>query len=356
MHSARSGSVLQQCRLAQACTKAGELTRRNSLRKSTVLGAQVRMCSSLYDAHCHLADARLAHCDLRALVREACDAGVRHLVVNGTCEGDWAAVATLAASVPGVVVPAFGLHPWRVAAASPHWAEALQAALERHPHAALGECGLHHGAGCEATPQQQAAALATQLDLAAKLRRPATLHCVRAQGAIHDALLAAAPPAGFLNSGGVMLHGYSGSAEMVPRFAALGAHFSFSAALGGMAPARAQALVRAIPDDRLLLETDAPDGLPRGGAALQLRYAPAPPQRLAFGTPPCRCEEGEESADEAQATHALPREAPPLNHPASLRAVLQLVARLRGVEEDALAALTWRNSRRLFRACLPEDA
>ena len=311
------------------------------------------MCSSLYDAHCHLADARLAHCDLRALVREACDAGVRHLVVNGTCEGDWAAVATLARSVPGVVVPAFGLHPWRVAAASPQWAETLQAALERHPHAALGECGLHHGAGCEATPQQQAAALATQLGLAAQLRRPATLHCVRAQGAIHDALLAAAPPAG---SSGLLLHGYSGSAEMVPRFAALGAHFSFSAALGSMAPARAQALVRAIPDDLLLLETDAPDGLARGSAAVQLLYAPAAPQRLAFGMPPCRCDEGEDEADDAQATYAPPREAPPLNHPASLRAVLQLVARLRGVEEDALAALAWRNSLRLFRACMAKDA
>ena len=309
------------------------------------------MCS-LFDAHCHLADARLAHCDLRALVREACDAGVRHLVVNGTCEGDWTAVATLAASAPGVVVPAFGLHPWRVSAASPHWAEALQTVLERHPHAALGECGLHHGAGCEATPQQQAAALATQLSLAVKLQRPVTLHCVRAQGAMHDALVAAAPAAGFSDCG-LLLHGYSGSAEMVPRFAALGAHFSFSAALGGMAPARATALVRAIPDDRLVLETDAPDGLPRGSAALQLQHAPSPPQRLAFGVPPCRCEEGEESA--ATATQAL-REAPPLNHPASLRTVLHLVARLRGIEEDALAALAWRNSQRLFQRCFTEDA
>ena len=312
------------------------------------------MCD-LFDAHCHLADARLAHCDRRALVHEACEVGVRHLVVNGTHEGDWTAVTTLATSAPGVVVPALGLHPWRVAAASPHWAEALQAALERHPHAALGECGLHNGAGCDATPQQQAAALATQLGLAVKLRRPATLHCVRAQGALHDALLAAAPAAGLVDCG-LLLHGYSGSAEMVPRFAALGAHFSFSAALGSMATARATALVRAVPDERLLIETDAPDGLPRGSAALQLRHAPAPPQRLAFGVPPCRCEEGEASEEDAHGTTPAPREAPPLNHPASLRVVLQLVARLRGIEEDALATLAWRNSRRLFRACLPEDA
>jgi TatD DNase family protein len=223
------------------------------------------MCALLFDAHCHLADARLAHCDMRALLDDAAAAGVRHLVVNGTCEGDWPRVAALADS-QRAVVPSYGRHPWRVAAASPRWAESLQAALVRQPRAALGEAGLHHGTGCDASPAQQAEALATQLGVAVQLRRPVALHCVRAQGAMHDALLAAAPASGFLDTG-LLLHGYSGSAEMVPRFAALGAHFSFSAALGGMAEARAAALVRAVPDERLLLETDAPDGLPRGGSA-----------------------------------------------------------------------------------------
>jgi TatD DNase family protein len=309
--------------------------------------------SPLFDVHCHAADARLAHCDMLSLLDEARAVGVRQLVVNGTCEGDWARVAELADTHRGSVIASFGLHPWRVAAATPRWADELQAVLMRHPRAALGEAGLHHGrsgAGCDATAAQQAAALATQLRMATQLRRPISLHCVRASGALHEQLLAACPKASGYHDTGLLLHGYSGSAEMVPRFAALGAHFSFSAALGGMAPARAAALVRAVPDDRLLLETDAPDGLPRGdgGVGMQLRYAPAPPQRLAFGSLPCGCDASDE--DEV----ATEREAPPLNHPANLRAVLQLVARLRGVEEEALAALAWRNSRRLFAACLDD--
>ena len=306
--------------------------------------------SPLFDVHCHLVDARLAHCDVVSLLDEARAAGVRNLVVNGTCEGDWARVAALADTHRGCVIASFGLHPWCVAAATPRWAEELQEVLERHPRAAIGEAGLHHGAGCDATPAQQAAALATQLRMATQLRRPISLHCVRAPGAMHEQLLAASPASGYQDTG-LLLHGYSGSAEMVPRFAALGAHFSFSASLAGMAPTRAAALVRAVPDDRLLLETDAPDGLPRGGSGvgMQLRHAPAPPQRLAFGAPPCGCDASDN--DEA----ALKREAPPLNHPANLRAVLQLVARLRGIEEEALAALAWQNSRRLVAACLDHD-
>jgi Tat protein secretion system quality control protein TatD with DNase activity len=45
---------------------------------------------------------------------------------------------------------------------------------------------------------------------------------------------------------------------------------------------------------------------------------------------------------------------PRLRRQANLRAVLALVARLRGTPEAELAELTWRNSRRLFRACLPD--
>ena len=166
--------------------------------------------SALFDAHCHLGDARLSHANLGELLDEARAAGVRHLVVNGTCEGDWPRVAALADS-HCCVMPSFGLHPWRVATASPRWEETLQEALERHPRAAVGEAGLHHGAGCDATPTQQAAALATQLRLAAQLRRPVALHCVRAQGALYDTLHAASPPGGFADTG-VLLHSYSGSA------------------------------------------------------------------------------------------------------------------------------------------------
>jgi TatD DNase family protein len=280
----------------------------------------------LFDAHCHLGDARVAHCAQALLAQARADAGVAHAVVNGTCEADWAAVADLAAAAPrGVVIPSFGLHPWRVADASPRWADALEAALAAHPRAALGEAGLHAGGACAASLAQQDVALRTQLALATRTRRPLSLHCVGAPAALYDALRACAPPDGYARTG-LLLHGYSGSAEMIPRFAALGACFSFSATLASWSPARAAATLRAVPDDRLLLETDAPDGLPRRGAPtpLALRHAPPPPpppqcgddvaaqasaQSLRFGTPPCGCGGGHSGCASA-----------PLNHPVRARA------------------------------------
>jgi TatD DNase family protein len=264
----------------------------------------------LFDAHCHLADARLAHCADALLQAARSEHGVRHCVVNGTCERDWPAVAALAARHPSVVLPSFGLHPWRVHECTADWQDVLEAALTAHPGAALGEAGLHAGGGATASATQQAAALEAQLALATRLRRPISLHCVQAFEPMHAALLAAAPPSGYRDSG-LLLHGYSGSAEMVRRFVALGAHFSFSATLGSMAARRAAALLAAVPDDRILLETDAPDGLPRRGSAplpLPLLHAPPAASALAFGTLPCGC-------DDEAAANGCEQQQRPLNHP-----------------------------------------
>jgi TatD DNase family protein len=83
------------------------------------------------------------------------------------------------------------------------------------------------------------------------------LHCLRA----HEPLLAllAEEP---LPAGGV-LHSYSGSADQVRAYLRHGLHFSFA---GPVTYARARKpleAARAVPRDRLLLETDAPDQTPR---------------------------------------------------------------------------------------------
>ena len=57
---------------------------------------------------------------------------------------------------------------------------------------------------------------------------------------------------------GFLLHSYSGSAELIPRLAALGAYFSFS---GYFLHERKQSIRNTftkIPPERLLIETDAP--------------------------------------------------------------------------------------------------
>jgi TatD DNase family protein len=65
-----------------------------------------------------------------------------------------------------------------------------------------------------------------------------------------------------------VLHSFSGSAEQVPPFAALGLHFSFAGPVTFPSARKPLAAIRRVPADRLLLETDAPDQTPhphRGG-------------------------------------------------------------------------------------------
>src|SRR5688572_27524808 len=95
---------------------------------------------NLIDAHNHLHHERLVpHRD--GIFAALADLGVEHAVVNGTCEGDWDAVAAMAAE-RSFVIPSFGLHPWSVPERSSQWVERLRALLEAHADAGVGEIGL----------------------------------------------------------------------------------------------------------------------------------------------------------------------------------------------------------------------
>jgi TatD DNase family protein len=108
-----------------------------------------------------------------------------------------------------------------------------------------------------ASLERQVAVLEGQLRLARAHRLPVSLHALHALPRLRLVLERDGLP-----FGGV-LHSYSGSAEQVAPFAALGLHFAFAGPLtwpGARKPALA---ARAVAPERLLLETDAPDQTPR---------------------------------------------------------------------------------------------
>jgi TatD DNase family protein len=105
--------------------------------------------------------------------------------------------------------------------------------------------------------ERQVAVLRGHLRLAGRLGLPVILHCLRAHEPLLD-LLAEEP----LPAGGV-LHSYSGSAEQVRAYARLGLCFSFAGSVTYERARRPLEAARAVPRDRLLLETDAPDQTPR---------------------------------------------------------------------------------------------
>lgn len=232
-------------------------------------------------------------------------AGVCHMVVNGTSELDWQSVAEISRRHRTSVTPAFGLHPWFIAQRSADWLPRLRTFLEEHPQAILGECGLDRWKK-PFDLADQIVCLAQQLRLATELRRPLTLHCLEAWGPLLSQLEQAAELPPFL------LHSYGGSREMVPRFLELGAYFSFS---GYFLHPRKQAnreTFRTIPAERLLLESDAPAMTP-------------PPHHRVFELP-----------DEQ-------------NHPANLAKILPALAELRETSPSQMAEQLAANSEEFLR-------
>lgn len=140
---------------------------------------------------------------------------------------------------------------------------ARRLAADRGGGLAVGECGLHFRDDVD--PEQrrrQIVACGAHLNLAARFKRPAILHCVGAHGPMLETLERyVGPPA--------VLHGYSGSAEMARRYCALGHYVSFSGALTRPNARRVLDAARAVPDDRLLAETDSPDQTPSGRGSVR---------------------------------------------------------------------------------------
>lgn len=261
----------------------------------------------LYDAHNHLQDERFAGAQA-TLLAQAASAGVARMVVNGCGEADWPDVARLAREHPAVI-PSYGVHPWYHAEQSSHWFDTLEALLRADPHAAVGEIGLDRWKEDLPYDGQEDVFLA-QWDLAARLNRPASIHCLKAWGRLLELVRAHPGPAR-----GYILHSYGGPAEMITPFADLGAHFSFPGYYLHPRKERQRDTFRHVPRERLLAETDAPDqGLPDDQNAYPLRD----PAGL------------------------------PINHPANLAAVYAGLARLRGESVDALSVAIGENFRRLF--------
>ena len=235
-----------------------------------------RKMNTLFDAHCHLQDKRLTP-NLNAVMERAAQAGVTSLMCCGTCETDWPAVTAIAARFTGIRI-SFGLHPWYVANRTSKWLDTLKGLLGNHS-AAVGEIGLDHALEPETFPGQEEVFLA-QLSLATALKRPVSVHCRRAWGRMMDLLDNHGWP-----PHGIVFHSYSGGPVLVPELVRRGAWFSFSGAITHDNNKRGRAAVVAVPEDRLLIETDTPDIMPANVAARVPTGALASPQHEPFNEP-----------------------------------------------------------------------
>lgn len=202
------------------------------------------------DSHAHLADPAF-DADRASIINRAREAGARAIIAIGESLGAADRAEAIAGTYPGFVHWTAGVHPHDAAAFEPQAdPDRIRAHVGRGA-VAIGECGLDYH--YDHSPRDlQRRAFAAQLGLAAETRRAVVVHTREAA----DDTAAMVTEAG---NGGIsgVLHCFSGPASLAEAALAAGWYLSFS----GIVTFKRWVdddLIRLVPDDRLLIETDAP--------------------------------------------------------------------------------------------------
>jgi TatD DNase family protein len=207
----------------------------------------------LIDAHCHLDELESRGLAAQGVVDRAHLAGVDQIVTSGDGLSDSRAACRLAEAFPEVFFTA-GWHP--VNPLPPTDAELEQMReLLAHPKAvAVGEVGLDYffrPGYLETPPAIQREVFSAMLQLAADLSKPVVIHQRRAHADLLE-LLDAGPQVT------AVLHCFSGDRAFAEAAAARGLYCSFAGNVTFKSAQPLQEAARAVPSERLLVETDAP--------------------------------------------------------------------------------------------------
>ncbi|MBF0191181.1 MAG: TatD family hydrolase [Magnetococcales bacterium] len=205
----------------------------------------------MIDTHCHL-DFPHFDADRAAVWQRAQAVGVVGGVVPGVCLRDFGRVVALRG--PGMWI-ALGLHPGFLADHPPDALAQLESWLRRDRPVAVGEIGLDHLLSPE-THARQLSLLEDQLRLAADFRLPVVLHVRRA----HDMMVSVLRRISFRQGG--IVHAFGGSLQQAEAYVKLG----FCLGIGGVVTyersRRIRQVAAALPEEALVVETDAPDLTP----------------------------------------------------------------------------------------------
>ena len=204
----------------------------------------------MIDSHAHLADAAFDD-DRDAIVARARAAGIRGIVCIGETLSSAARAREVSTRAPGMIWWTAGVHPHDAHTFVP---ERDLPAIRGHVDdgaVAVGECGLDYH--YDHSPRDaQRHAFSEQIALAAEVRRPVVVHTREAE----DDTRTIVREAGHQGVRGVM-HCFTGSHALART--ALDAGWFVS--LSGIITFKRwtdEELLRLVPDDRLLVETDAP--------------------------------------------------------------------------------------------------
>jgi TatD DNase family protein len=242
--------------------------------------------------------------DRDAVLRRAAAAGVSRIVVTGSSDDSNEKAARLAQAHPGVLWATAGVHPHHASDYTADSDALIRRLAAEGNIVAVGECGLDYFRNF--SPRDaQLAAFRSQLDIAAETGLPVFLH----QRDAHDDFVEVLEPM-LPKISRAVAHCFTGEHESLREYLAMGLYIGVT---GWICDERRgthlQEIVSVVPDDRIMIETDAPYLLPR-------TIRPKPPTRR--------------------------------NEPMYLPEVLRVVADARGQSVEHVAAITTRNAERFF--------
>ena len=254
------------------------------------------------DTHCHV-DAPEFKDVLPRIISGAADKGVKAILLPTVQASDWDPAKTLANQygnqIPGLVYT-LGIHPLYINRAQESDIGALKNQIEQSlddpRFVGIGEIGLDYFVeGLD--PQRQEFFFHKQLDLAQQFQLPVILHVRRSQDAILKALRKRTVSSG-------IAHAFNGSHQQAEQFIALGFKLGFGGAATYDRALQIRRLLKELPLESIVTETDAPD---------------IPPAWLK--------EEG-----------GL------FNEPALLPRIATQLADIRGISEDIFSKAVWQNA------------
>ena len=242
--------------------------------------------------------------DRDEVLQRAADAGVGRIVVTGSSDDSNRKAARLAADHPGVLYSTAGVHPHHASDYTPESDALIRELATGGRVVAVGECGLDYFRNF--SPREaQLAAFRSQLEIAADTGLPVFLH----QRDAHDDFVEVLEPM-LPKLSRAVAHCFTGEHESLREYLALGLYIGVT---GWICDERRgihlKEIVSTVPDDRIMIETDAPYLLPR-------TIRPKPQTRR--------------------------------NEPVYLPEVLRVVAEARGHTEEHVARITSETAERFF--------
>ena len=257
----------------------------------------------LIDTHCHLTFPELAS-QTQALIDRAAAQGVGRIITVATTPADADDAVRILKSHENVFMAA-GIHPHEAGKCTDGDLAALSA-THCDPHerlVAVGETGLdfHYDF---APRDRQEEVFRFQLDLARDTGRPVVIHARKAEHRVCD-ILSNYPTL----AGRVVFHCFSANSTIADRIVDMGYWLSFTGIVTFPSADELRQAARLVPDDRIMVETDAP------------YMSPVPVRKIRP------------------------------NEPAFVAHTARFLAELRGVTYDDFAATTTRNAERFFGLC-----